>query len=194
MVSTACCDAPFSHPAPPVMEGWFCTLESTAAEPCSACLTRRALQGQYILSAPYCQLSPSQLRCREALQNLPKPSQLWPALPLGSLHFHTASALAFSAYSLLRFNLSSSSPLPRVCSPLPFYCDISLGNPKSWAKLPCPGGRPGIRPGLAAWRQPGVLPTSSPEHRRLEELPPSTGREQPALLCSSSCAERMAVL
>lgn len=119
MVSTACCDAPFSHPAPPVMEGWFCTLESTAAEPCSACLTRRALQGQYILSAPYCQLSPSQLRCREALQNLPKPSQLWPALPLGSLHFHTASALAFSAYSLLHFNLSSSSPLPRVCSPLP---------------------------------------------------------------------------
>lgn len=49
---------------------------TAAAEPCSACLTRRALQGQYILSAPYCQLSPSSF----TVAWLRKPSKGQPAL------------------------------------------------------------------------------------------------------------------
>lgn len=138
-------------PHSPGAGGQVLYLESAAAEPCGACRAGRALQGQYILNVPHCQLSPSQLRCRVPLQNLPEPSRLWPALPPGSLRFHTACALAFAACLSLHFNLSSPSPLPHV-SPLclSFYCDINLGNPNLWAKLPCPGGRPG-----QAWQRGG---------------------------------------
>lgn len=134
---------------------------TAAAESCRACLTRRALQGQYILSAPNCQLSPSQLRCWVALQNLQSP-----ASPVQCISHHPSSRIPalprrtrpyFPCLPLAAFLTSLPPPLfsAFVFLCVLFYCDINLGNFKLRAKLPCPAGRPGIRPGLAGRRQVG---------------------------------------
>lgn len=90
-----------------------------------------------------------------------------------------------------------------------FYCDINLRNPNLCSELPCPAGRPGLLAGPgseeAFWQGLGfgalwgavpfrVPAPSSQSSSALGSSHPSTGRrcEQPAVLCSSSGAERMA--
>lgn len=94
-----------------------------AAESCSVCAIGRALQGQYILSAPHCQLLPSQLHWCVAPQSTQSPASSVQCILhhtfLGSLHCHAECVLEFTAYFLVRFNLSSSLlPFPRIYFPL----------------------------------------------------------------------------
>lgn len=67
-------------PRPSLAEQWLCATKSQLRLSPAECSTRRALQGQYILSAPYCQLLSAQLQLWGSAEP-PDPSWLWPVRP-----------------------------------------------------------------------------------------------------------------
>lgn len=151
---------------------------------------------------------PASLSCGSAKP--PKPSQLRPAHLTAPFLWDPRAATLNLSFSSLPTPCCVLTSLPpplfsaAVFLCVPFYCDINLSNSKLRAKLPCPAGGPGSRPGLAARRWVGgswgaahplgCWPPPSRGTGALGSSPFSTGRrwEQPALLCSSSCAEGMA--
>lgn len=123
VVSNACSYDPLSHPTSSVMEEWLCTLESQLR----LSLAVRVEQGELCRDNIFrVRLTVSFRLPSFTVVWLRKTSQAQPALssasritlPLGSPHYHAESVLVFTAYSLLRFNLSSSSPLLCICFPL----------------------------------------------------------------------------
>lgn len=156
---------------------------TAAAEPCSACLTRRALQGQYILSAPYCQLSPSQLHRRVAPQTLQGPAS---SVSLPFLWDSRAATLNLPLVSLpAPCCVLTSPPAPLLRISFPLRAVLLRYKPRQFqvagqTSLPRrrTGGfgqasqRGGGLAGAGAQRSPRVAGRLLAEHQRLGELPP----------------------